>query len=118
MQFGYRLRMPKKRGAMIGAISLTLLAAMTAFVVSSPVTAHASPRPPVPAVTSSIPGVANNYADGGSVTVAAGTLASVSVGPLFPASLGCTAQPGSATSSGATLNLQNAGGAGAVTDHV
>lgn len=105
MQCPRCLRAPGARGAMAAAV----LAMLATFVVWSPQAALASPT---------ITGVSNAYADGGSVTVAAGALGAVNVGPLFPASLGCTAQPGSANSSGATLNLNSAGGGGPVTDQV
>jgi len=125
MQSVQRMRKPGAQRALFAVImaiiTATVLAALSPFALGGATVSHASPMQAGKAKTASgapLTGLSNAYADGGSLFVSASSAASLSVGPLFPASLGCTLKSGSATSTAAALDFNTGGQGGAVTDQV
>ncbi len=97
---------------------LTLLASLlivVSMVVLSAGSASASTA--VPTASGALPGVVNGYAYGGYLQVPAGS-SIASVGPLFPAPLGCNIANNTVSATGASMQLGTFASSGAVTDTV
>ncbi len=99
-------------------ISLCAVVAVVALVAGSLLTLQQTSAQSRHSTTSTIKGVSNAYADGGSLTLGAGSSSSSSVGALYPATVGCSLSSAQQTSSGASLGLNGGGQGGAVTDTV